>query len=64
MTGERNYTIRVRYGKDGTQYVLIREVSPKASGWPLRHWVAALAESLALLKAGFQKALRFASRRA
>ena len=63
MTDERNYTIRVRYGKDGTQYVLIREVSPASSRWPLRRWVSALAESLSMLKTGFQKALRLASRR-
>ncbi len=64
MTGERNYTIRVRYGKDGTQYVLIREVSPEASSRSVRHWAAALAEHLTMLKDGFQKALRLASRRA
>ncbi len=64
MTGERNYTIRVRYGKDGTQYVLIREVSPEASRRSVRHWAAALAERLTMLKDGFQKAFRLASRRA
>ena len=64
MAGERNYTIRVRYGEDGTQYVLIREVPPVASRWPLRHWASALAARLMILKAGFQKALKFAGRRA
>ncbi len=64
MTGERNYTIRVRYGKDGTQYVLIRELSSKASRRSVRHWAAVLVDRLTMLKAGFQKAFRLASRRA
>ena len=64
MDGGRNYTIRVRYGKDGTQYVLIREVPPVASSRSVCHWVSALAEGLTVLKAGFQKVLRLAIRRA
>ena len=63
MAGGRNYTVTMRTGEDGTEYVLIREALPPRSR-PVRQWVSALAERLTLLKAGFQKALRLASRRA
>ena len=63
MAGGRNYTITMRTGADGTQYVRISEVQPPHSQ-PARHWVSAMAESLTMLKTGFQRALRFASRRA
>ena len=63
MASGRNYTIRLRTGKDGAQYLLIREAPPERSR-PARQWVSALAERLAMLKTGFQKALRLASRRA
>ena len=65
--GGRNYTITMRIGEDGTRYVRIREV-PAAQGRSVRrsarHWVSVLADSLTMLKAGFQKVLRSASRRA
>ncbi len=63
MASGRNYTITLRAGEDGTQYLLIRE-APLAGNRPARQWVSALAERLAVLKAGFQKALRLAIRRA
>ena len=63
MTGGRNYTITVRTGKDGTQYVRIRETPPARV--PLARRIAlTLAENLNLLKAGFQKAFNFVGRRA
>ena len=63
MAGGRNYTLTMRTGADGTQYVRISEVQPP-HGQPLRHWASALAERLTMLKIGFQKAFRFANRRA
>jgi len=63
VADRRNYTFTMRTGKDGTQYLRIRETQPALS-WPARHWVLTLAENLNLLKAGFQKAFRFVSRRA
>ena len=59
----RNYTITMGTGEDGTQYVRIHE-TPLAHSRAVRHLVSALTESLAMLKASFQKALRFTSRRA
>ena len=64
MAGGRNYKITMRIGKDGTQYVRIREVPPEARSRPAGQWVSALADSLTTLKDGFQKALRVATRRA
>ena len=64
MAGGRNYTITTRTGKDGTQYVRITEVLPAARSRPVDQWVSTLAESLTTLKTGFQKAFRFATRRA
>ncbi len=63
VAGGPNYTITMRTGEDGTQYVRIRE-APAARSRIARHWVSALAESLTMLKARFRKALRLASRRA
>ena len=63
MADRRNYTVTMRTGKDGTQYLRIRE-TPPAHSRSARQWVSTLAESLTMLKAGFQKAFRFASRRA
>ena len=63
MADRRNYTFTMRTGKDGTQYVLIRELPP-AHGQPARDLASAFSESLNSLKAGFQKAFRFVSRRA
>ncbi len=67
VAGGRNYTITVRAGKDGTQYVRIRETPPARV--PLARHLArrlalTLAENLNLLKASFQKAFRFVGRRA
>jgi hypothetical protein len=53
----------MRTGKDGTQYLLIRETLP-ARSWTARPWVSAFAENLNLLKVSLGKALRFVSRRA
>ena len=64
MATGRDYMLTMRTGADGTLYVLVRELPLAASGWPVRDWAPALAEILTMLKAGFQKALRFASRRA
>ncbi len=63
MASGRNYTLTFRAGEDGTQYLLIREV-PLTGSRPARLWVPALAGSLKMLRIGFQKALRLASRRA
>ncbi len=60
---ERNYTFTMRAGKDGTQYLLIRERQPARSGFA-RRLAFALIESLNSFKAGFQKAFKFVSRRA
>jgi hypothetical protein len=54
----------LKVDEDGTQYLLIREAPSAARSRPVRHWVSTFAESLTILKVGFQKALRFASRRA
>jgi hypothetical protein len=62
MADRRNYTVTMRTGKDGTQYLRIRETP--AHGHPARRWVSSLVENLNLLKAGLGKALRFVSRRA
>ncbi len=58
MASERNYTLRLTVGEDGTQYLLIREARPA------RHLAWTVAGKLHGLKAGFQKAFRFVSRRA
>ncbi len=63
MASGRNYTITLRAGEDGTQYLLIRE-APLAASRPARQRVPAGAGSLKVLRIGFQKALRLASRRA
>ena len=63
MADGRNYTVTMRTGKDGTQYLRIRE-TPPAHGRPVRHWVLTFVESLNSFKAGFQKAFRSVSRRA
>ena len=63
MASGRNYTISMRTGADGTQYVRISE-APLPHSQPARRRVSALAESLTMLKIGFQKAFRFANRRA
>ena len=63
MAGGRNYTVTMRTGADGTQYVRISE-APLPHSQPARHWAAALAERLTMLRNGFQKAFRLASRRA
>ena len=63
MAGGRNYTFTLKAGKDGTQYLLIRETQPARSR-PARHPALTFVESLKSVKAGFQKAFRFVSRRA
>ncbi len=63
MASGRNYTLTLRAGEDGTQYLLIRG-APLAASRPARQRMPALAGSLKTLRTGFQKALRFASRRA
>ena len=63
VADKRDYTVSMRTGKDGTQYLRIRE-TPPARSRPARHWALNLAENLNLLKAGLGKALRFVSRRA
>ena len=63
VADKRNYTVTMRTGKDGTQYLRIRETELALSR-PAPHWVSALAENLNLLKTGFQKALGLVSRRA
>ncbi len=63
MASGRDYTISMRTGADGTQYVRISE-APLPHSQPSRHWAAALAERLTMLRTGFQKAFRLASRRA
>ncbi len=63
MASGRNYTITLRAGEDGTQYLLIRE-APLADSRPARQRVPAVAGSLKVLRTGFQKALRLAIRRA
>ena len=60
---ERSYTFTLKAGKDGTQYVLIRELQP-AHGQPAHVLVLAFTERLNSLKATFQKVFRFVSRRA
>ena len=54
MASGRNYTIRLRTGKDGAQYLLIREVPPARSR-PARQWVSAVAERLTMLKPASRK---------
>ena len=63
MASRRNYTYTVRAGKDGSQYLLIRE-APPARSVPARHLASTFVESLNSFKAGFQKAFRSVSRRA
>lgn len=63
MADKRNYTVTMRTGEDGTQYLRICE-TPLARGRPARNWASTLTENLNLLKAGFHKAFRFVSRRA
>ena len=63
MADRRNYTVTMRTGKDGTQYLRIRETQPARSR-SARQLALILTEKLNLFKAGFQKALRFVSRRA
>ena len=63
MADGRNYTVTMRTGKDGTQYLRIRETQPARSR-PARQLALIFTEKLNLFKAGFQKALRFVSRRA
>ena len=63
MADRRNYTVTMRTGKDGTQYLRIRETQPARSR-PARHPALTFVESLKSVKAGFQKAFRFVSRRA
>ncbi len=64
MNGGRNYTFKLRTGKDGTQYFLIQEAPPSAHRHSVPHWASSLAERLALLKVGFQRAFRSVCRRA
>ena len=67
MTGGRNYTFRIRVGKDGTQYLLIREAQPTrrwstrhlVRRWPTRPLALTVAEKLNLLK----KAIGYVGRR-
>jgi hypothetical protein len=63
MASGRNYTFTMKAGEDGTQYLLIRELQP-AHSQPARDLALGFSESLNSLKAGFQKAFRFVSRRA
>ncbi len=63
MASGRNYTLTMRTGKDGTQYLRIREPQPVRSR-PVRQLALTFVESLNSFKAGFQKAFRFVSRRA
>jgi hypothetical protein len=63
MADRRNYTLTMRTGKDGTQYLRIREIHP-ASSRPAHQLTLTFVESLNSFKAGFQKAFRFVSRRA
>ncbi len=63
MANRRNYAFTLKEGKDGTQYMLIRELQPPR-GLFARDLVLAFSESLNALKAAFQKAFRFVSRRA
>ena len=63
MADRRNYTVTMRTGKDGTQYLRIREVQPARSR-PARQLALAFAAKLNSFRAGFQKAFRFVSRRA
>ena len=63
MADRRNYTLTMRTGKDGTQYLRIREPQ-LARSRPVRQLALTFAENLNVLKAGFQKAFRFVSRRA
>ena len=62
MADRRNYTFTMRTGKDGTQYLRLREIQPARSR-SARHLALTFVESLNSFKAGFQKALRFVSRR-
>ena len=63
MADRRNYSVTMRTGKDGTQYLRIRDTEPARSR-PARSWASALAENLNTLKAGLGKALRLVGRRA
>jgi hypothetical protein len=58
----RNYTFTLKADADGIQHFLIRE-APPARSRSVRHWTSTFAESLNTLRADFQKALRFVSRR-
>ena len=63
MASGRNYTFTMKAGDDGRQYLRIREIQPVRSR-PARQLALTFVESLNVLKAGFQKAFRFVSRRA
>jgi hypothetical protein len=63
MADRRNYTFTMRTGKDGTQYLRIRETQ-LARSRSARQLALAFVENLHVIKAGFQKAFRFVSRRA
>jgi hypothetical protein len=63
MASGRNYTYTMKAGEGGTQYLLIREI-PLARKPATRRQALTFVESLNSFKAGFQKALRFVSRRA
>ena len=66
MADRRNYSVTMRTGKDGTQYLRVRETpnGAPARSRPARSWASALAENLNTLKAGLGKALRLVGRRA
>ena len=57
MGGGRNYNVTTRTGKDGAQYVRIREVPPAGSRRAFPSF-----EHLNVFKHRFQKALRLVSR--
>ncbi len=63
MAGRQNYTFILKAGEDGTQYLLIRKALPPHSRLA-RQGIPVLAEGLTMLRIGFQKALKLASRRA
>ncbi len=63
MASGRNYAFTLKAGRDGTQYLHIREIQATRSGFA-RRLAFALMESLNSFKAGFQKAFKFVSRRA
>ncbi len=62
MTDKRNYTITMRTGADGAQYVRIREAPPERRETRPAADERASGDNFGLLKAGFHKALRLVSR--